>query len=151
MPRTRWLVWLGFIGAVLVVMGLKAWQLGWFQTKAPLVLDGRPAVLVFVKKRGICECEQVVIDNAHAQIDGWSENDRQGLPIHQIEMDLRPGLARQYDVIRVPSLLVLDASGQIVWRQDGVTKFTSDEYPLDLDQVQNQIAALLQYQQQESE
>jgi hypothetical protein len=142
-PVTRQVVWIVFAGAVLLVMGLKAWQSGWLQPQASLELDGQPAVLAFIKRRGVCECEQIVIDNARAQLEAWSEADRYGLPLHHIEIDVRSGLARQYEVIRVPSMLLLDAAGEIIWRQDGVTRATSDAMPLDLDAVKANITALL--------
>lgn len=56
-----------------------------------------------------------------------------------IDLDLRPDLARQYEVIRAPSLVLLNAEGQVVWRQD---EGLSDESPLDLEQVERQAEAL---------
>jgi hypothetical protein len=49
-------------------------------------------------------------------------------------------LARQYDVARAPALVLLDAAGQVVWKQDlGL----SDEAPLDLEAASLQIERML--------
>ncbi len=54
-------------------------------------------------------------------------------------MARHPDLARQYDVIRAPALVLVDAEGQVVWRQD---ESLSDESPLDLNQAERQIEAV---------
>jgi len=50
-------------------------------------------------------------------------------------------LARQYEVIRAPSLILLDSDGKIVWRQD---ESASDESPLDIIQAKYQIDTFLE-------
>lgn len=54
-------------------------------------------------------------------------------------MDHLPDLARQYGVVRTPTLVLLGAEGQAAWRQE---EDLSDEMPLDLDLVEGQIEAL---------
>jgi hypothetical protein len=143
-PKARLLVWVGFIGAVLLVLGLKAHQLGWLQPKAHLELNGQPAVLVFVKYRYVCECEAFVNGNARSQVANWPSEARGNVPVHLLDIDQRTDLVRRYDVIRTPSMLLLDPGGKIIWRQDGVTESTSDDLPLDLEQITDQIVILLQ-------
>jgi hypothetical protein len=129
--RTLWII---FLASLTLTLGLKAVQLGWFTPRPPLDLDGKPALLFFNKARG-CECEILVYNNANAQMDVWNT------PLHviRIDMDHRPDLVRQYDVIRAPTLVLLDAAGQAVWRQD---EGLSDESPLDLNQAERQIEAV---------
>jgi hypothetical protein len=69
-------------------------------------------------------------------MDGWDAP----VQVIRIDLDRRPDLARQYQVIRAPTVILLDAAGQIVWRQD---EGLSDEAPLDLIQAQSQVEALI--------
>ena len=133
---------MGFIGAVLLVLGLKAHQLGWLQPKAPLELGGQPAVLVFIQYRYVCECEAFVNGNARSQVANWPPEAREYVPLHLIDIEQRADLARRFDIIRTPSMLLLDADGEMLWRQDGVTESTSDDLPLDLDGIETNIKAL---------
>jgi hypothetical protein len=89
----RKLLWIIFLGALILTLGLKAVQLGWFTPRPPLELDGKPVLLFFNKARG-CECEMLVYNNANTQMDVWNT------PVHviRIDMDHRPDLARQYEV-----------------------------------------------------
>jgi hypothetical protein len=121
-------IWILFIGAIAITLGIKAFTLGWFSPREPLELGKRPALLFFNKARG-CECELYVYNNANAQINEWDA------PVNVIGIDLdrRFDLAQQYQVIRAPTLILLNAEGQVVWKQDvGL----SDEAPLDLVQVE---------------
>ena len=124
----RKVLWIIFFGALALTFGLKAAQLGWFTPHPPLELDGEPALLFFNKLRG-CECELFVYNNAETQMNSWNAS----VHVIRIDLDHRPDLARQYEIIRAPSLVLLNAKGQIVWRQD---EALSDESPLDLDQIE---------------
>ena len=130
----RRIVWSLFFGALALTFVLKAVQLGWFDPRPSLELDGEPALLFFNKSRG-CECEMLVYNNANAQIHSWIAPVR----VVHIDLDRRPDLAQQYSVIRAPSLVLLNATGQVAWRQD---EGLSDEAPLDLEQVEIQVEAL---------
>ena len=121
---------------VALTLGVKAAQQGWFAPRPPLELDGKPALLFFNKARG-CECELLVYNNARAQMDVWQAPVR----IIHIDSDRRPDLARQYKVLRAPTLILLDAEGQTVWTQ---VESLSDETPLDLNQAERQIETLTQ-------
>jgi len=131
---SRRVIWILFLASLALTLGLKASQLGWFAPCPPLELDGKPALLFLNTARG-CECELFVYNNANAQMDVWNAPVR----VVHIDLDHRPDLARQYDVIRAPTLVLLDAEGQVVWRQD---EGLSDESPLDLNQAERQIEAL---------
>lgn len=62
------------------------------------------------------------------------------MQVIRIDFDQRPDLARQYEIIRAPALILLNANGQVVWRQD---EGLSDESPLDLVQAKNQVESLI--------
>jgi hypothetical protein len=125
---SRKVIWTLFLGALVLTLSLKAAQLSWFAPRPPLEPDRQPALLFFNKARG-CECELFVYDNAEAQMDGWDAP----VQVIRIDLDRRPDLARQYQVIRAPTMILLDAAGQIVWRQD---EGLSDATPLDLERVE---------------
>jgi len=131
---SRKIVWILFLGALALTLGLKAVQLGWFSLRPPLELDGKPVLLFFNKARG-CDCELFVYNNANAQMDIWNAPVR----VIRVDIDRRPDLAQQYEVIRAPTLVLLNAEGQVVWRQD---EGLSDESPLDLNQAERQVEAL---------
>jgi len=138
--RARLFVWIGFIGTVLLVLGLKARQLGWLESKPPLELKDQPAVLIFIRYNGSCECELFVNGNARAQVANWVPEARGDVQLHQIDIEQRSDLAKRYKVIRAPSMLILDASGQIIWRQVDVV---SDDLPLDMVNAEAKIMELL--------
>lgn len=138
--RNRLFISISFAGAVLLVFGMKAWNLGWLQPKSPLELNGQPAVLVFVRYDGVCECELFVNGNARSQIANWPPEERNGMQLFQIDIERRIDLANHYNVVRAPSMLLLDANGEIVWRQDGVI---NNDLPLDLASCEIYIQALL--------
>lgn len=131
---SRRIIWILFFALLILTLGLKAVQLGWFTPRPPLNLDAKPALLFFNKSRG-CECELLVYNNANSQMDLWKTSMR----VIRIDMDHRPDLVRQYGVIRAPSLILVNAEGRVGWRQD---EGLSDEMPLDLDHVEGQIEAL---------
>jgi hypothetical protein len=120
--------WFFFLAALGLTLGLKALQLGWFAPRPPLELDGKPVLLFFNKARG-CECEMFVYNHAEAQVAVWNAPVR----VIRIDLDHRPDLAQQYDVIRAPSLVLLNSDNQVIWKQD---VSLSDEAPLDLAQVE---------------
>ena len=134
---SRKIVWILFLGALAVTLGLKAVQLGWFALRPPLELDGKSVVLFFNKARG-CDCELFVYNNANAQMDVWNAPVR----VIRIDMDQRPDLVRQYEVVRAPTLVLLNAESEIVWRQD---EGLNDESPLDLEQVECQVESLISH------
>jgi hypothetical protein len=131
---SRKFIWILFLIALILTLGLKAAQLGWFNPRPPLELDGKPALLFFNKSRG-CECELSVYNNANAQMDGWNAR----VQVIRIDVDHRPDLAQQYEVIRAPALVLLNAKGQATWKQD---EGLSDESPLDLKQAESQVEAM---------
>jgi len=113
--------------------------MGWFAHRQPLVLNGQPALLFFTVSRG-CDCQMKVVHNAEAQLAAWQLPANLGLNVIRLDINRRPDLAKQYGVARAPALVLLDAAGQVAWKQDvGL----SDEAPLDLIQAQSLVNALI--------
>lgn len=123
----RALAWFLLLGSLAFILGLKAVQRGWFAPRPPLEMNGEPAILFFNKSRG-CECELFVYNNARAQIEAWDAP----IQVFQIDFDRRPDLVKQFRVVRAPTLILVNAKSEIVWKQDvGI----SDASPLNLEQL----------------
>lgn len=128
-----------FSSLVMAVIAIKSFNDGWFEPKTPLALNGEPTLVFFTLGSG-CECQMKVVRNAEAQLASWSVTLGSQISMFRVDFSRRPDLARQYDVARAPALVLLDAAGEVAWKQDvGL----SDEAPLDLSQAQSQVEALL--------
>jgi hypothetical protein len=124
--------------AVLVVIAAKASRDGWLNPQ-PTLVPGSPGLVFFNGSRG-CDCELYVYSNADRQLADWSEAQRGGLAVIGVSIHAPGTLKSKYKVIRAPTLLLLDAAGEIILRQDNVV---SDDEPLDLAEFEIQIQALL--------
>jgi len=137
--RRRIIAWMLFSVVVLAVISIKSFNDGWFEPKTPLVFNGEPALVFFTLGSG-CECQMKVVRNAEAQLASWHIAQNEVIPILQVDFSRRPDLVRQYNVARAPALVLLDAAGEVAWKQDlGL----SDEAPLDLLQAKIQVEELL--------
>jgi hypothetical protein len=136
MGRHLTLVLLGL--AVLVVIAAKASRDGWLNPQ-PTLVYGSPSLVFFNGSRG-CECELYVYSNADRQLADWSVAQRGGLAVTRVSIHAPGELKSKYKVIRAPTLLLLDAAGGIILRQDNVA---SDDEPLDLAEFEIHIKALL--------
>jgi len=139
MNRQRFLILSLVFCAAFTIIGYKAFRSGWFETRRPLELNGKPALLFFNVSRG-CECQMVVSNNAYDQIASWSDQARQGISVINIDIERRPDIAEQYDIFRVPALLLLDSQGEVMWVQD---YSINDDLPLDLNQFEVEIQSLV--------
>lgn len=137
--RLRILIFLVFILAVGVVLGIKGMQQSWFLPRPQLALNDQPALLFFTLSDG-CECQMTIIRRAVTQVAFWELPEHLAINIIRVDFDLQPKVARYYTVARPPALVLVDAEGKLIWKQDvGV----SDARPLDLDEAQAQISALI--------
>jgi hypothetical protein len=57
-----------------------------------------------------------------------------------IDLDQRPDLGAQFEIIRAPTLLLVDKNGEIKYRQDEVV---TDAEPLNLFTIEGKIAEVL--------
>lgn len=130
---------LAFIVLILAILAYKAYDEGWLLPRTPLVLNGQPAVLFFNRHKG-CDCALVVYNAAARQIREWPEAQRQGMRLIHIDLDRRPDLGTQFDVIRAPSLLLVDMEGNTRYRQDEVV---TDLEPLNLPLLEQKIREVI--------
>jgi hypothetical protein len=119
---------LAFIALILAIMAYKAYDEGWFLPRPPLVLHGQPAILFFNRHKG-CECEMVVYTAAKDQMSRWIQEEHSSIPMISIDLDRRPDLGKQFDIVRAPALLLVDQKGAVVYSQKDSL---SDTTPLDL-------------------
>lgn len=131
---TRRALWICFLASLTLTLGLKAASEGWFAARTPLPLNGQPALIFFTLSEG-CDCQMTIVRAAEAQLANWVSP----LPLHRVDFDGRRDLAEQFHVARAPALVLVNAEGQAVWKQD---EGLSDESPLDLDQAERQVEAL---------
>jgi hypothetical protein len=125
--------------AAIAIVGTRATHEGWFTYRLPLDLQGRPTLLFFTLSQG-CPCQMRVVRGAEAQIAGWSEAHRGGLPVIRIDLIERRDLGEQFGITRAPALVLVDWHERVVWRQD---EAISDESPLDLAQAEARIERFL--------
>lgn len=111
------------------IMMYKAFDNGWLMSREPLDLSNAPVLLFFNRHKG-CECEMVVYKAAENQIIEWYEEERHGISIIRIDLDRRPDLGKQFDIIRAPALFLVDTDGNVLM---GQKESISDTAPLDLD------------------
>ena len=129
------LIWLILIGAILAFMAIRS---GGLAARPPLELNGEPTLLFINNDRG-CDCVLAIYLRADQQIAAWPAESRHSVSLHRIHLEQRPDLGWQYRIIRAPTLLLLDAAGNEIWRQDEVT---SDWRIFDLEAAEAQIVVL---------
>ena len=128
-----------FILGLLVVLTIKAFDEGWFVLREPLTLNDKPALLFFNRYEG-CECVLVVYEAAQYQIEDWSDEERHEVQLVMIDLDRRPDLGKQYNVIRAPTLILLNEEGSLIYKQDEVV---TDAEPLNLPLFEEMITEVL--------
>lgn len=132
-------VWFLLAGAIVLLMGVKVGRPFLLPAGPPIELKNQPALIFFNNDEG-CECVMPLYQKADAVIAAWPPEQRAQVPLHRIVLDERPDLQRQYDIERAPILLLLDAKGQVVWREWGVA---SNPNVFDLARVEGKIGLLL--------
>jgi hypothetical protein len=131
---SRKALWLFFFLGLVFTLGAKAVWGGWLGMDDTLNLNGKPTLVFFTLSLG-CECQMTVVSAAETQLANWESP----LPLLRVDFDRQRKLAAQWKVARAPALVLVNAEGQAVWKQD---EGLSDESPLDLNQAERQIEAL---------
>ena len=128
-----------FILVLTGMLGFKVYDEGWLLPRTPLALPEQPVLLFFNRHKG-CECVLLVYRSADKQIQDWPESNRKAIPILRIDLDRRPDLGTQFGIYRVPAMLLLDADGRELYRQE---ESISDTLPLDLRVFETKILEAL--------
>ena len=124
---------------VLIVLAIKGFSERWFAPRYPLDLHQQPAILFFNRHNG-CQCTQVIYRAAANQAKYWPEENRKGVQLINIDLDERPDLGEQFGIVRAPTLMLLDQTGKIIYKQDEVL---TDAVPLNLPVIEGKIAEVL--------
>lgn len=132
-------VWLLLFVAVAVVLGVKSAKGSLVPAGPPLIMGGQPLLLFFNNEEG-CECVLPLYARADEVIAAWQPDLLSQVDIRRVILDERPDLQRQYDVQRAPMLLLLDAGGQVIWREWGVA---SNPDVFDLAAIEEQVSLLV--------
>jgi hypothetical protein len=121
---------LGIVG----VLGVKSIQGDWFAPREPLEITQDPTLLFFNRSKG-CECVLVVYQAADKQISEWP-HEFLNLEIIRIDLDRQADLGRQFNMLRVPALILVDENGQTIYQQ---SESLSDTAPFDLVTLEQEI------------
>lgn len=105
------------LGLILIVLGVKFTPVFFTYVSQQSVISDKPAVLFFTVEDP-CECMVELTLRAEEQIAKWLPDQRNGISILRIAMDQRKDLEAKYKVFRAPCLILVDAQGKVVWRQD---------------------------------
>lgn len=131
-------VWFALLGAIVVLLGVKVGRPLLTPAGPPIELNNQPALLFFNNDEG-CECVLPLYARADSAIAAWMAAQRSQVPVQRILLYQRPDLQRRYKVERAPMLVLLDAKGQIVWREWGVA---SNPTVFNLERVEEKIRLL---------
>jgi hypothetical protein len=140
-PAPRTIVGLVMLMA-LAILGVKAVDQNWLRLPGAqdgLELNGQPALIIFNSYTG-CDCVQRVYRAADYQVSYWPEEDRMGVPVIYLNFDQWSELQEQYDVVRAPTLILVDADGSMIYQQNEII---TDEFPLDLNTFEQKIQEIL--------
>ncbi len=130
--QVRWRVAIAV--AVVLACGLIVGYKFWPRGGQPNIPSSGPVLLFFNRYQG-CECALVVYEAAEGQVNAWTVD----VPVVVIDLDQQRALGMEYHVVRAPTLILLDETGQVVLRQDTAV---TDLEPLNLAQFEVAIEGL---------
>ena len=136
--QKRKAVWLGLIGLILIVLGIKYMPFLLAFAGQQSGMNDKPVILFFNVDKP-CECMVELTQRAEQQIANWPVELQGGIPVMRIAMEQRKDLEMKYGVFRAPCLVLVDSQGQIVWRQDYPM---IEGGPFKLEELEAAIAAL---------
>jgi hypothetical protein len=115
--QKRKAIGIGLIGLILIVLGIKYMPFLLAFAGQQSSMNDKPVILFFNVDEP-CECMVEMTQRAEQQMANWPVERRGGIPVMRIAMEERKDLEVKYRVFRAPCLVLVDAQGQIVWRQD---------------------------------
>jgi len=59
-----------------------------------------------------------IVQQADAQMAGWSAKHPEDLPVVRIDMEQRLNFEAKYKMFRAPCLVLMDTQEEVTWRQD---------------------------------
>lgn len=130
----------GLVGLILILGGVKFALQASFPAQQSLELNQQPAIL-FVNVNQGCECMLELAHSADTQINEWTTTQSASLPVYRIDFDTQKKLLEKYRVFRAPCLILVDGSGNILWRQDYPL---AEGGPFDLAQLEIEIQKNIQ-------
>lgn len=138
--QKRQAVWMGLLGLILVVLGVK-FALGLAASSGqPYNLNGEP-VLLFFSIDDPCACMVDLTQRAESQIANWPVEQRGEIQVVRFPFRQRRDLEAEYQIFRAPCLILVDAQNQVLWRQDDTM---IEGGPFKLDEVEAVIAGLVE-------
>jgi hypothetical protein len=108
---------LGVLGLALIILGIKYLSLFLSLAGQQVMAQDGPMILFFNVEEP-CECMLELAESAEQQIASWPPEQRGKLPVVHIWMNERKDLEAKYKVFRAPCLILVNAQGQVIWRQD---------------------------------
>ncbi len=136
--QKRKAILLGILGLVLIIIGIK--YLPYFLAVASQqseIID-KPVILFFSVDEP-CECMVDLTEGAETQMANWPVEQRGGIPVVRIAINIRDDLQVKYMVFRAPSLVLINDQDQVAWRQDYPL---IEGGPFDLEELEAAIAEL---------
>lgn len=110
-------VLLGFLGLVLIVLGVKYLPVLLAAAAQQQDMGSKPFILFF-NVEDPCECMVELTQRAETQIANWPVERRTGVGLLHLAIDERRDLEAKYKVFRAPCLVLVGANGNVLWRQD---------------------------------
>lgn len=135
--RRRKVTGLALAGFILLLVGIKFARQAFLPLVQPQSLDlNQQPALLFINVNEGCDCMLDLAQQANIQIDQWLKTQPALLPVHRIDFNAQKRLLEKYNVFRAPCLILLDGSGNILWRQDYPL---AEGGPFDLKKLESEI------------
>jgi len=115
--QKRTVVWLGLSGLILIVLGVKYMAVFLTVANQQSSINDKSVVLFF-NVDDPCECMVELTERADQQVTNWPADRRGEIAVVRIAMEQRRDLEIKYKVFRAPCLVLVNAQGQVAWRQD---------------------------------
>ncbi len=108
-----------FISLVLVVLVYKNDLQKWLIPVPDIERNGSPVLLVFNRHKG-CDCIVQYYEMAANEIQQWADSRSTEINILHIDLDNSPNYGVKFQIRFAPALILLDADGKELIRQEGI-------------------------------